>query len=139
MSNPARVVDTTIYEPIDQPTTEHEPWSRPRQGESNTTVPSVPNVAHRRENTGYEPPQEGGKQPEVLATADEPPGSPDEPPSLRRGDDAVEGAIATPLSRAAAAGRFDVVAQLARELEARRERQAGNLVRLDVGRRRGPR
>ena len=109
------------------------------QGDSNTTPPSVPNVAHRRENTGTQAPQSGGKHPEVLATADEPPASPDEPPSPRRAEDGVEGAIATALSRAAAAGRFDVVLQLARELEARRERGASNLVRLDPGRRKGPR
>ena len=35
-------------------------------------------------------------------------------------DDAVEVALAAALTKAAAAGRFDVVAQLARELEARR-------------------
>lgn len=42
----------------------------------------------------------------------------------------VEAALADALSRAAAAGRFDVVAQLARELEARRLARAGNVVLL---------
>jgi hypothetical protein len=39
--------------------------------------------------------------------------------------DAVEDALARALSEASAAGRFDVVAQLARELEARRTARAG--------------
>jgi hypothetical protein len=46
--------------------------------------------------------------------------------------DAVEAALATALVEAATAGRFDVVAQLARELEARRLARAGNVVRLPV-------
>lgn len=36
----------------------------------------------------------------------------------------VEGALATALTKAAEAGRFDVVVQLARELEARRNATA---------------
>jgi hypothetical protein len=51
--------------------------------------------------------------------------------------DTVEAAIATALVEAATAGRFDVVAQLARELEARRLSRAGNVVRLDAGRHKG--
>ena len=39
--------------------------------------------------------------------------------------DAVEAALADALTKAAAAGRFDVVGQLARELEARRAPRAG--------------
>jgi hypothetical protein len=42
----------------------------------------------------------------------------DEPPE--RAADLVEAALATALDRASAAGRYDVVIQLARELEARR-------------------
>lgn len=42
----------------------------------------------------------------------------------------VEAALADALSKAAAAGRWDVVAQLARELEARRLASAGNVVAL---------
>jgi hypothetical protein len=42
----------------------------------------------------------------------------------------VEQAIARALAQAGDAGRFDVVAQLARELEARRLARAGNVVRL---------
>jgi hypothetical protein len=45
--------------------------------------------------------------------------------------DAVEAALANALAAAAAAGRFDVVAQLARDLEARRQARAGNIVLLD--------
>jgi hypothetical protein len=45
--------------------------------------------------------------------------------------DAVEAALANALAAAAAAGRFDVVAQLARDLEARRQARAGNVVLLD--------
>ncbi len=46
------------------------------------------------------------------------------------GGDAVEEALAGALARAAEAGRFDVVAQLARELEARRSARAGNVVQF---------
>jgi hypothetical protein len=45
--------------------------------------------------------------------------------------DAIEQALAKALTEAAGAGRFDVVAQLARELEARRHARAGNVVALD--------
>jgi hypothetical protein len=51
--------------------------------------------------------------------------------------DVVETALAKALAQAAAAGRFDVVAQLARELEARRQARAGNVVRLDTARHKG--
>jgi hypothetical protein len=51
--------------------------------------------------------------------------------------DPVEGALAGALAAAAVAGRFDVVSQLARELEARRHGRAGNVVRFDVLTRRG--
>ena len=46
----------------------------------------------------------------------------------------VEIALARALEGAAAAGRFDVVAQLARELEARRLAWSSNVVPLDVTR-----
>jgi hypothetical protein len=49
--------------------------------------------------------------------------------------DVVEAALARALDRASEAGRFDVVAQLARELEARRLARAVNVVRLDAARR----
>jgi hypothetical protein len=42
--------------------------------------------------------------------------------------DGVETALSRALAQAAAAGRFDVVAQLAKELEARRLARAGNVV-----------
>jgi hypothetical protein len=44
--------------------------------------------------------------------------------------DAVEAALAKALEGATAAGRFDVVAQLAKELEARRLARVGNVVAL---------
>jgi integrase len=51
------------------------------------------------------------------------------------GGDAVEAALARALDAAAAAGRFDVVAQLARELEARRlSRGDGKVIALDAAR-----
>jgi len=43
----------------------------------------------------------------------------------------VESALSIALCRAAEAGRFDVVAQLARELEARRLALANNVVAID--------
>jgi hypothetical protein len=49
--------------------------------------------------------------------------------------DGVESALAKALDAAATAGRFDVVAQLARELEARRLARAGNVVPLDPAKR----
>jgi hypothetical protein len=51
--------------------------------------------------------------------------------ALSAADNAVERALAHALDSAAEAGRFDVVAQLARELEARRRARAGNVVPLD--------
>jgi hypothetical protein len=48
----------------------------------------------------------------------------------------IETGLAAALLRAAEAGRFDIVAQLAGELEARRLARAGNAVRLDDGERR---
>ena len=44
---------------------------------------------------------------------------------------AVEEALAKALERATAAGRWEVVSQLARELEARRLARMGNVVALD--------
>ena len=49
--------------------------------------------------------------------------------------DAVEEALAKAITAAVGAGRFDVVAQLARELEARRMALASNVVALPVRRR----
>jgi hypothetical protein len=46
------------------------------------------------------------------------------------GSDGVEPALARALAQAAEAGRFDVVAQLAKELEARRLGRMGNVVAL---------
>jgi hypothetical protein len=49
--------------------------------------------------------------------------------------DAVDATLAKALGEAATAGRFDVVAQLARELEARRLARAGNVTSFDAARR----
>jgi hypothetical protein len=49
----------------------------------------------------------------------------------------VESALAKALEGATAAGRWDVVAQLAQELQARRLERAGNVVRLDPAKRGG--
>ncbi|MBL9025985.1 MAG: hypothetical protein JNL21_27575 [Myxococcales bacterium] len=51
----------------------------------------------------------------------------------------MESALALALDRASAASRWDVVAQLARELEARRLASAGNIVRLSTSRKEGAR
>jgi hypothetical protein len=74
----------------------------------------VRSVAKGRENDAEEATQGDAKQREVLA--------------LSPGGDAVDKALAGALARAAEAGRFDVVAQLARELKARRLAGAGNVV-----------
>lgn len=49
----------------------------------------------------------------------------------------VAAALARAIDRASIAGRFDVVAQLAREIEARRLATSPNVVRLDPSTRRG--
>jgi hypothetical protein len=51
--------------------------------------------------------------------------------------DAVEAALAKALEGATAAGRWDVVSQLAGELEARRLARMGNVVSLDAKNLRG--
>jgi hypothetical protein len=51
--------------------------------------------------------------------------------------DAVESALAKALEGATAAGRWDIVAQLAKELDARRTARMGNVHPIDVNR--GPR
>ena len=48
--------------------------------------------------------------------------------------DAVEAALAGALTEAAKAGRFDVVAQIAKELEARRLARSENVVAIDAKR-----
>lgn len=58
--------------------------------------------------------------------------------AVDRTADPVETALADALTKAATAGRFDVVGQLARELEARRTaRTASNVVDLSARRSRG--
>jgi hypothetical protein len=51
------------------------------------------------------------------------------------GNDEVEAALARAFDRASEGGRFDVVAQLARELEARRLARLTNVIALDPHRR----
>jgi len=51
--------------------------------------------------------------------------------------DAIESALAKAIEGATVAGKFDVVAELCRELEARRLTRAGNVVRLDARRKGG--
>jgi len=92
--------------------------------------PSGANVAKSGENPEEQATGGDSERLEILP-ADE------EPPLLRRGtEDAVEAALAAGIAGATAAGRFYVVAQLARELEARRFARAGNVVPLDRTRRR---
>jgi hypothetical protein len=81
---------------------------------------SVSIVADGAENTAICTTQDDSKPPKVLALS----------ASEKAPTDAVEAALATALVEAAIAGRFDVVAQLARELEARRRAPAGNVVPL---------
>jgi putative addiction module component (TIGR02574 family) len=64
----------------------------------------------------------------VLATEHD--GSRRPKPKLRTTGDAVEEALANALRSAAGAGRWDVVAQLASELETRRRARASNVVPL---------
>jgi len=52
------------------------------------------------------------------------------------GENGIEAALARALDRASEAGRFDVVEQLARELEARRLARLENLIALDPNARR---
>ena len=85
----------------------------------------APNVADRRVNDAEEATRDDAKRPEVSAS-----------PSPVA--DAVEAALVEAIRGATTAGRWDVVAQLARELEARRlARAAGNVVSLGVPSRRG--
>ena len=58
-------------------------------------------------------------------------------PRSAAASDPVESALAAALTSAATAGRFDVVAQLARELEARRLAREPNVI--DLGAKRGRR
>jgi hypothetical protein len=84
------------------------------QRESKTQPTYVRSVAKSGENDAKRTTQGDAKQREVS--------------TLSQGDDRVEAALAGALARAAEASRFDVVAQLAKELEARRLVRAGNVV-----------
>ena len=68
-----------------------------------------------------------------IASDVDPVSMPVEAPQTRRGNewgnaDPVEEALAKAVGDAAAAGRFDVVVQLAKEIEARRLRTADNVI-----------
>jgi hypothetical protein len=68
-------------------------------------------------------PEKGGARPALGQSRGNPAGD-------TESSDQVERALAQALSQAADAGRFDVVAQLAKELEARRLLRLGNVVPL---------
>jgi hypothetical protein len=87
---------------------------------------STPGVVDRREIPRLDATQDDAKRREVSASHAMGPVPP---------IDAVEAALAKALADAATAGRFDVVAQLARELEERRLVRAHNVVPLDSARR----
>jgi hypothetical protein len=85
--------------------------------ESKKPDASAPNVADRRENVVDAGTIDDAARREVTA-------------SVSPAADAVEAALADALQGATAAERWDVVVQLARELEARRMARAGNVVAL---------
>jgi hypothetical protein len=82
-----------------------------------TVETSAPNVADRRVNDADPTTQGDAKQREVSASV------------------SVEDILGAALLRASEAGRWDVVAQLAKELEARRLAAAGNVVALNGAKR----
>lgn len=84
---------------------------------------SAPSVVDRREITAEETTQGDAKPLEVLALCGA---------NLDPHGDVVERALAVGLVEAAIAGRFDVVAQLARELEARRLERLGRGAALEL-------
>jgi hypothetical protein len=100
--------------------------SRWSNGGSNTPTTSAPSVADRREISREVTTQGDAKPCEVLALCSPRLGSPP--------GDVVERALAVGLVEAAVAGRFDVVAQLARELEARRLERAERGAALEAPR-----
>lgn len=83
--------------------------------------------AARREGSTPSPCTNEGMRPSAERMSD------DRPTPVRQ--DPVENALAKALDAAAGAGRFDVVAQLAKELEARRLANAANVVALEDRRR----
>lgn len=94
-------------------------WSN---GGSNTPTTSAPSVVERCEIAVEEATQSDAKPLEVLALC---------APQLASPGDVVERALAVGLVEAAVAGRFDVVAQLVRELEARRVERRGHGVAVE--------
>lgn len=118
-----------------RPSSWHEPWhaltqslqnpifldeSRVEQRGIEHQATSAPIVADGAENTAICTTKDDSKPLEVSALC-----TPETVPT-----DAVEAALAIALVEAATAGRFDVVAQVARELEARRLARGGNVARL---------
>jgi hypothetical protein len=102
-------------------------WSN---GGSNPQQTSGPCVAKSAESARENATEDDARPLEVLALSDPPNGS-------QLTTDPIDAALADALSRAARAGRFDVVAQLALELEARRRARTGNVVSLGAKRRDG--
>jgi hypothetical protein len=118
----ATVSDSAIAVSTNRPKTSDSGWA---DRDSNPVKMSVPSVAERGEKPVAEAPEDDAERPAV--SAPHPSGGAPE-------RDAVEAALASALAQAATAGRFDVVAQLARELEARRLARAGNVVTLNAHR-----
>jgi hypothetical protein len=83
--------------------------------------PYAPGVVDRHINDADRATQDDAKRPEVSA-------------SRLPETDVVEAALAEAIKRATSAERWDVVSQLARELEARRIARAGNVVMLGSSR-----
>jgi hypothetical protein len=99
-------------------------------GGPNSSPRTSSSVVDRREIQGDPTTEDDAEPPRFLASGQE-------PPSVGGVFDAVEAALAAAMCAATAAGRFDVVSQLARELEARRCARAGNVVRLEPSRGKG--
>ncbi len=92
--------------------------------------------ALRRRNLNGEEPNTVEESRDVAASLSDVEAPSEGLPTLRADtSDAVEEALGVALREAAIAGRFDVVAALARELEARRLAGASNVVSLDTARR----
>jgi hypothetical protein len=92
----------------------------PRRRTGAETVPTpAPTVSEASENTAVQATESDAAPPEVSASS---------PRADERPVDVIETALAKALTEAAGAGRFDVVAQLAKELEARRLAGAANVV-----------
>ena len=95
------------------------------KGEALRVLVSDPGVSPEGEEMRCSPVSPGKKTRAGVSTAS---GAPRD----RTGGDLLESALADALADASCAGRFDVVAQLARELEARRPAREPNVVSLST-------